>query len=71
MSSKIRGGLIGYGYWGPNYARALTELPEMSLGFVCDTQEGQLRRAAARFPQILLSQDALRSGTRNPGAAVK
>ena len=51
LSSKIRVGLIGYGYWGPNYARALADLPDLSLTFVCDTQEEQLRRAAARFPQ--------------------
>ncbi len=50
LSSKIRVGLIGYGYWGPNYARALADLPDLSLTFVCDTQEEQLRRAAARFP---------------------
>jgi predicted dehydrogenase len=57
LSSKIRVGLIGYGYWGPNYARALTDLPDLSLTFVCDTQEERLRRAAARFPGIPLCQD--------------
>lgn len=57
LSSRIRVGLIGYGYWGPNYARALTDLPDVSLAFVCDAREEQLRRAAARFPQTPLSQE--------------
>ena len=54
LSSEIRVGLIGYGYWGPNYARVLNDLPDVSLAFVCDAREEQLRRAAARFPQVAL-----------------
>ncbi len=57
LSSKIRVGLIGYGYWGPNYARVLNDLQDVSLAFVCDAREEQLRRAAARFPQVALAQD--------------
>ena len=63
MSSKIRVGLVGYGYWGPNYARALSEIPDVSVSFICDAQEEQLRRAVARYPQIPVSRnvsDAMR-----------
>ncbi|MGC2279429.1 MAG: Gfo/Idh/MocA family oxidoreductase, partial [Candidatus Acidiferrales bacterium] len=70
MLSKIRVGLIGYGYWGPNYARALTDLPDVNLTLVCDTQEEQLRRAAARFPHIALSQDVSEAMRRNDVDAV-
>jgi predicted dehydrogenase len=64
LSSQIRMGLIGYGYWGPNYARALSELPDVSVGFICDTEEERLRRATARFPLISVTRDV-------PGALLR
>ena len=70
LSSKIRVGLIGYGYWGPNYARVLDDLPDVSLAFVCDAREEQLRRAAARFPQVSLSQDVSEALRREDADAV-
>jgi predicted dehydrogenase len=70
LSSKIHVGLIGYGYWGPNYARALADLPDLSLTFVCDTQEEQLRRAAVRFPGVPLSQDVSEAVRRDDVDAV-
>ena len=57
MLSKIRIGLLGYGYWGPNYARALSEMPRVSVSFICDAQDEQLRRAASRYPQIPILSD--------------
>ena len=68
LSSKIRVGLIGYGYWGPNYARVLNDLPDVSLAFVCDAREEQLRRAAARFPQVALCARRLGSSVRRDDA---
>ena len=70
LSSKIRVGLIGYGYWGPNYARVLNDLLDVSLAFVCDAREEQLRRAAARFPQVPLSQDVSEALRRDDADAV-
>ncbi|MGA7919204.1 MAG: Gfo/Idh/MocA family oxidoreductase [Candidatus Acidiferrales bacterium] len=57
MLSKIRVGLLGYGYWGPNYARALSEMSRVSVSFICDAQDEQLRRAASRYPQIPILSD--------------
>jgi predicted dehydrogenase len=57
LSSKIRMALIGYGYWGPNYARVLSELPDSSVRVICDERRDRLERAAARFPQIAVSPD--------------
>jgi len=57
VSSTIRIALIGYGYWGPNYARVLSELPGVQVTAICDERQDRLERAAARFPQLAVSQD--------------
>ena len=36
FQSKARVGLIGYGYWGRNYHRALSELKGVEVTYVCD-----------------------------------
>jgi predicted dehydrogenase len=35
-------GLVGLGYWGPNYARVAIELPNVELAMVCDASEAAL-----------------------------
>jgi predicted dehydrogenase len=43
-------GLAGLGYWGPNLARNLDDLPGLELSWICDRDEDALRRVAPRFP---------------------
>ena len=57
MPAKIRLALVGYGYWGPNYARALNELPDTTVKVICDMQPERLERASSRFPQIETAGD--------------
>ncbi|MGB6843890.1 MAG: Gfo/Idh/MocA family oxidoreductase [Candidatus Acidiferrales bacterium] len=57
MSSKLKVGLIGYGYWGPNYARVFSESPDSTVTAICDGQPERLARATARFPEIALCGD--------------
>jgi predicted dehydrogenase len=60
-------GLVGLGYWGPNLARNLDELPGTRLTWICDRDEERLERYAARFPEArrtaryedLLADDSL------------
>ena len=33
---RVRLALVGFGYWGPNYARVLNDLPDAELTAVCD-----------------------------------
>jgi len=47
----LRLGLAGLGYWGPNLARNLDDLPGARLEWLCDQDEGRLGRYDARFPQ--------------------
>jgi predicted dehydrogenase len=46
---KLRVGLAGLGYWGPNLARNLGDHPAVELAWVCDRDEVALERAAGRF----------------------
>lgn len=52
MNSTIRVALIGYGYWGPNYARVFNELSGTSLSAICETNVLRLQQALSRYPQI-------------------
>jgi predicted dehydrogenase len=47
---KLRVGLAGLGYWGPNLARNLDDHPAVELAWICDRDEAALLRAAGRFP---------------------
>jgi len=44
--------LIGFGYWGPNYARVLNDLPGIQLTVVCDRSAERLAQVRARYPAI-------------------
>jgi predicted dehydrogenase len=46
---KLRVGLAGLGYWGPNLARNLGDHPAVDLAWICDRDETALLRAAGRF----------------------
>jgi len=57
MPGTLRLALIGYGYWGPNYARVLDELAGTELALICDTNGERLERAAKRAPRAIMTQD--------------
>jgi predicted dehydrogenase len=44
-------GLAGLGYWGPNLARNLDDLPGTQLVWLCDQDGERLERYAGRFPE--------------------
>ena len=44
--------LIGFGYWGPNYARVLHDLPGVELTVVCDSRAERLAQLRARYPAV-------------------
>lgn len=49
--------LIGLGYWGPNYARVLTELPEAEVVWACDIDESALDLIRRRYPGVQTTTD--------------
>jgi predicted dehydrogenase len=46
----LRVGLIGLGYWGPNYARVVSELPDTSLAVACDASADATELIRIRNP---------------------
>ncbi len=54
---RVRVCLVGYGYWGPNLARNLNELPEGELRSLCDPREAARERAKLRYPSLITTAD--------------
>jgi predicted dehydrogenase len=48
----LRVGLVGYGYWGPNYARLLRESERAVLTWCCDLSSAALTAAKQPDPAI-------------------
>src|SRR4051812_4687878 len=54
----LRIALIGLGYWGPNYARVVTELPGATLSVVCDASSEALELIRTRLPGARTTTEA-------------
>jgi predicted dehydrogenase len=50
VSTPVRIGVVGLGYWGPNLARNFDSLPDAELTWICDGSREVLDRVASRFP---------------------
>ena len=48
----VRLALIGFGYWGPNYARVLSDLPGAELTAVCDQRPERLEVVRQRYRAV-------------------
>lgn len=53
----VQVGIVGYGYWGPNLARNLNELPGTELRWLCDPREAARERAKLRYPSLVTTAD--------------
>jgi len=49
---RVRLGLIGYGYWGPNLARNFHQLPEAWLVACADADPPRVNEAARLYPSL-------------------
>lgn len=47
-------GLIGLGYWGPNFARTCFENEEVELVYCCDLNKQSLLKIGKRYPAVKL-----------------
>ena len=65
MSHPVRIALIGFGYWGPNYARVLNDLPGATLSVVCDRSQERLTLVSDRYRAVVTCsniEDAISRG---------
>ena len=49
----LRVGLLGFGYWGPNLARALSQARNCRFVACCDPDPEHLNRALQQYPNLL------------------
>jgi len=54
---RLRIGLIGFGRWGPNYARVLSDLPGAELAIICDRSADRLDLVRQRYPTVTTCRD--------------
>src|SRR5689334_18236198 len=53
----MRVGVIGYGYWGPNFVRNLLEMDEIQVAWCSDLRKGRLSLAQKRYPGLHVTID--------------
>lgn len=54
---KIKVALIGYGYWGPNIARILSELEDCELRYCADLNDENLTKFSNKYPKVATSNN--------------
>lgn len=59
MSSPLRIGVIGYGYWGPNLVRNFQLAEGAVVTMVADFDEAKLQHVRAQYPAIRTVQDGM------------
>jgi predicted dehydrogenase len=55
MSDQLGVFIVGCGYWGINYIRVFSELPQSRVVGVCDRQPDRLQEVSRRFPGVELT----------------
>ena len=52
MAKRIKIGVVGCGYWGPNLIRNFRSLPDCSMKMMCDVSETRLAHLKTLYPEI-------------------
>ena len=55
MNGQVGLAVLGCGYWGVNYVRLFSELPDARVVVVCDQRPDRLEEVGKRFPGIYLT----------------
>ena len=55
MHGTVGVAVVGCGYWGVNYVRVFSELPDSRVVVVCDEREERLQEVGRRFPDVRLT----------------
>ena len=65
-TDRVRFGIVGLGYWGPNIVRVLHDLDDAEVVVVCDLDRDALDKVGRRYPAVRLTttfEDLLDSST--------
>ncbi len=54
---RLRVGIIGCGYWGPNLIRNFADLPNSEVVMVADLKKDRLAKIKASYPQIMVTEN--------------
>jgi len=57
MAKKIKVGVAGCGYWGPNLIRNFRSLADCSLRMMCDLNTARLKHLKALYPEVHCETD--------------
>jgi predicted dehydrogenase len=57
MTRKIKVGVVGCGYWGPNLIRNFRSLPECQLKIMCDLSQRRLTHLKTLYPEVRSAMD--------------
>jgi len=55
MNNKVKVGIIGCGYWGPNLIRNFLEVKQAKVVAACDIDKKRLKFIKQRFPQLKIT----------------
>lgn len=56
-NGRVKFGVIGYGYWGPNIVRNLQSIGDAEVLTLCDKSSASRQRAHRSYPSIYVSAD--------------
>jgi predicted dehydrogenase len=57
MAKKIKVGVAGCGYWGPNLIRNFRALPDCKLKMMCDLSTARLKHLKSVYPEVQAGTD--------------
>jgi predicted dehydrogenase len=57
MSEQVGIAVLGCGYWGINYVRVFSQLPDSRVVVVCDQRADRLQEIARQFPEVQLTTE--------------
>jgi predicted dehydrogenase len=57
MTRKLKVGVVGCGYWGPNLIRNFRSLPGCQLKIMCDLSQQRLQHLKTLYPEVQRAMD--------------
>jgi predicted dehydrogenase len=57
MNERVNIGVVGLGYWGPNLVRALHDVDDAKVEWICDLEPALLEKIGRRYPAVARTPD--------------